>query len=117
MLDLKTALRQGVEVHRKLTTPPQKETELASTSEVAETTLFSPPKAVAPATDDLTPPATAMAEADRLELPRQPEITFEPEPTTPIPTPETPNPAEQLEQSLRQSLRRYASIRRQEELL
>lgn len=117
MLDLKTALRQGVEVHRRLTMPPQKETESASTRPVAEATLFAPPKTVAPITDDLTPPAAAAPETDKLELPRQPEITFESEPPSPTLTPQTVNPAEQLEQSLRQSLRRYASIRRQEELL
>ena len=118
MLDLKTALQQGVEVHRRLTMPPQKETaSTTSSGGAAEATLFSAPKAAVPIADNLTPPAAATAKADGFELPRQPEITFEPEPPAPALNLTTATPTDQLEQSLRQSLRRYASIRRQEELL
>ncbi len=118
MLSLKTALQQGVEVHRRFRAQPPAVAGSPPDGKTADAAIVKPPQALAFVADNLTPPEAVTAPGSSLEVPIQPEITFEPPPPAGTAAAAEAEPSiNLLEQSLRRSLRRYPSIQRREDLL
>ncbi len=118
MLDLSTALRQGVEVHRRLQGQPPEPAGSTYEGRSYDLAMAAPPQALKPVEDVLKIPEPVAAPAENITASEQPEITFEPEAAPPtVPAADGAAAALLLEQALRRSLRRYPSIQRKEELL